>query len=122
MGNLTSTLTLKLVDDATKGIVSVGEALKKAEGQIKSIDNAFKGTNASATFQRQLAGIGRSAAEIDKVANAWKEYARAATGAENSANWTRGQAQQVRAWEQATIKSLRQVKSAEKNSPKTNKP
>ena len=94
MGNLTSTLALKFIDDATKGIVSVGQALKKAEGQIKSIDNAF-GTNASATFQRQLAGIGRSAAEIDKVANAWKEYARAATGAENSANWTRGQARQV---------------------------
>ena len=88
--------------------------MKKVEGQIKSIDNALKGSGASAGFQRQLASLGKSAAEIDSVSAAWRKYASSVGAAENAGSWTKGQANQIRSWEQATIKSLRNVESQEK--------
>lgn len=115
MSTLTSELLIKLVDNVTGPAKSVSEALKKAESQIKAIDGAMKNSGASAGFQRQLASLGKSAGDIDNVANAWKNYTRSVGAAENSANWTKGQAQQIRTWEQATIKSLRSVEAAEKN-------
>ena len=96
MANLTSQLILKLVVDVTGPAKNVADALKKAETQIKAIDRAFQGTGASNRFQQQLSSLGRSSADIDRVANAWREYARAATGAENSANWTKAQAAQMK--------------------------
>jgi hypothetical protein len=114
MPDLKSQLIVSLVDQVTGPAKTVADALKKAEGQIKSIDQAFKGTGASNRFQQQLASLGRSSADIDRVANSWREYARSAAGAENSANWTKGQAQQIKSWEAQTISALKSVSAQER--------
>ena len=116
MAQLTSELIVKLVDDVTGPAKTVGEAVKKVESQIKEIDNAFKNSGAGNKFQQQLAGIGRSSADIDRVASAWKQYASSVGAAsESSMNWTKEQTAAIKSWENQTIRSLRQVESQEKS-------
>jgi hypothetical protein len=114
MPNLKSELLIKLVDNVSGPAQKVTDALKKSESQIKAVDNAFKGTGASARFQQQLASLGRSAAEVDKVSRSMREYASAANIAGNAANWSKDQAAQMKRWETQTISALKNVSAQEK--------
>lgn len=113
MANLTSSLIMTLVDNVTGPAKSVADALKNTETQFKNIDKALAGTNASTKFREQLASLGRSSADIDRVANAWKEYASAARQAEGASSWTKTQAGQMKSWEAQMIRSLKEVGKAE---------
>ena len=115
MANLTSTLQLKLVDDVTGPAKKIGEAMQKAESTIKAIDNTLRASGASSTFTRQLAGVAKSAEQVEQVSRAWKEYAQSVRGAEGAGNWTKSQTSQMRSWETSTIRALKNVEAAEKN-------
>jgi hypothetical protein len=119
MPNLTSQLILKLVDNVTGPAQKVTDALKKSGSHIKVIDNAFKGTGASARFQQQLAALGRSSADIDSVAKAMREYASAGGAAGNPANWTREQTAQIKRGKLKQfppLRAFRHKRSCSKNS------
>jgi hypothetical protein len=114
MANLESKLILSLVDQVTGPAKSVAEALKKSESQIKAIDDAFKNSGASSKFQQQLASIGRSSADIDRVANAWRQYAASIGAAGDASKWTKEQASAINTWERNNLRSIRSVEAAER--------
>lgn len=110
MANLTSSLTIKLIDDVSKPARSVSQALKDAERKAREIAKAMAETSASDRLRRSLAGLKLSAKDIETVAAAWKDYARSSGLAAKSSDWTRTQLAGVRAWETQTIGALRAVK------------
>jgi hypothetical protein len=110
MSNLTSSLTIKLIDGVSGPAKTVANALKSAENNAKAVAKAMSGTGARDGFQRQLAGLKLAGKDIEQVAKAWKDYARSAGLAANASSWTKNQAAGVRAWEQQTIRALRAVK------------
>lgn len=110
MANLTSSLTIKLIDGVSGPAKTVASALKTAENNAKSVAKAMSGTGARDGFQRQLAGLKLAGKDIEQVAKAWKDYAKSAGLAANASSWTKSQAAGVRAWEQQTIRALRAVK------------
>lgn len=111
MGNLKSTLTIKLIDDVSGPAGKIAGALKTAETQVKALSSA----GISGRLGQQLTRLGASAADIEKVGGAWKNYAASQKLAASSSDWTRAQSGQVRAWENATITAIRNVVRAEQN-------
>ena len=109
MGNLKSTLTIALKDDVTSPANKIAGALKNAQAQIKAIASA----GISDRLGQQLTKFGVTAADIQKVGAAWKDYATTAKLAANASDWTKAQKSQVRAWENATVSSIRNVVRAE---------
>lgn len=109
MSNLTSSLTIKLIDDVSKPARTVAQALKDAERNAKSVAQAMNGAGATNRLQVGLAKLSLSAKDIERVAGAWKDYARSAGLASNAAQWTKSQAADVRRWETQTIAALRKV-------------
>src|SRR5271157_1299802 len=103
MPNLRSELILALVDNVSKPALAVEKALQKATAQVKAIEGAMAGTGLSSRFQNQLATLGTSAANVEKVSLAFKEYAKSAGLASNATSWTKTQQAQVRSWEASTI-------------------
>jgi hypothetical protein len=114
MTNLTSSLTVRLVDDVSKPARTVSQALKDAETNAKAVAKAMSGTGATDRLQRSLSGLKASAKDIEQVAGAWKDYSKSAGLAANSANWTKAQINEVKAWEKQTITSLRDVRREQK--------
>ncbi len=110
MANLTSSLTVKLIDDVSKPARSVAQALHDAEKAAKDVAKGMAGTGATDRLQKSLSKLGTSKKDIEQVAKAWQDYSRSAGLAANSAGWTKGQMASVRAWETQTISALRAVK------------
>lgn len=105
-----STLVFGLVDNVSKPARTVAQALKDAEVRVKDLAKAMEGTGVSDRLQKSLSQLKLSKGDIETVANAWKDYARAANLAADSTQWTKQQASDVKNWETRTIKSLREVR------------
>jgi len=105
MTNVSSVLTIKLIDDVSSPAAKMTAAIKKAEAQVKAL--AAEGL--SNRLGQSLTRFGASAAQIQKVGAAWREYAAASKLAANSADWTKAQAAGVRTWETATVSAIRNV-------------
>lgn len=106
MANLTSTLTIKLIDDASAPAQAIARALREAEARAQALANS----GASNRLQQRLASLGASAGEIAKVSAAWKDYASANNLAASASDWTKAQASAVRAWENSVVSSIRAVR------------
>lgn len=111
MSSKVSTLTVALKDDVSGPAAKVGQALRKAGEQAKAMARALDGTGASKTFANQLARLGLSAKEIDRVSGSLREYTRAAGLADKASDWTKADQAKVRAWEASVVASLRHVKA-----------
>lgn len=111
MANLTSTLTMRLIDDVTKPARSVAQALKDAERNAKQVAEAIAtdGARAGDKLVKSLAGLKLSAKDIEEVAESWKDYSKAAGLAAKASDWTKAQTADVRRWEAQTISALRSV-------------
>jgi hypothetical protein len=110
-GNKVSTLTISVIDEATKPAREIGEALQQAEQKVKTIAAEMgEGSGASDRFVQSLSRLKLGADDIKIVANEWKNYTTAAgiAGAETSA-LTREQISGIRNWETATLGSIRAV-------------
>ncbi len=107
---LTSTLTMNLRDNVSKPARDVAQALQDAERNVRKIAKGMADTGASDRLVKSLSRLSLSKKDIEQVASAWKDYARSAGLAANSANWTKSQAASVKAWEAQTLASLRAVK------------
>jgi TP901 family phage tail tape measure protein len=110
VANLTSSLTIKLIDGVSGPAKTVANALKTAENNAKAVAKAMSGSGARDGFQRQLAGLKLAGKDIEQVAKAWKDYAKSAGLAANASAWTKDQTAGVRAWERQTVAALRAVK------------
>src|SRR5438128_1356532 len=76
--NITSSLTIKLIDDVSGPAKTVAEALKRAEAQAKEIGKALEAAGVSDRLANQLRRLGASAGDIRAVGDAWKNYAKEA--------------------------------------------
>ena len=110
MANLTSSLTVKLIDDVSRPAKTVADALKAAETNAKAVAKAMAGAGATDKFTKSLSGLKLSAKDIDQVKTAWQGYSKAAGLAGDASKWTKTQAADVRAWEKQTVSALRNVK------------
>ena len=110
MANLTSSLTVKLIDDVSRPAKTVADALKAAETNAKAVAKAMAGAGATDKFTKSISGLKLSAKDIDQVKNAWQGYSKAAGIAGDASKWTKSQAADVRAWEKQTVAALRNVK------------
>ncbi|MGA2491840.1 MAG: hypothetical protein ABSF67_02690 [Roseiarcus sp.] len=111
MTSLTSTLTLQLKDNVSKPARSVAMALRDVEANIKLVAKGMASTGATDKFVASLAKLKLTKADIQSVANAWRDYAKSAALAADSSQWTAKQISDVRNWERATLSALRTVKS-----------
>ncbi len=110
MANLTSSLTVKLIDDVSKPARTVAEALRDAEKAARDVAKGMAGTGATDRFVKSLSGLKATRKDIEQVAAAWRDYSKSAGLAANSAQWTKKQAADVRVWERSTLSALRTVK------------
>ena len=110
MSQLTSMLTVKLIDDVSKPARSVAEALRDTARRAAEISKAMSEAGASNRFAASLSKLKLSAADINDVAKAWKDYQSAAGLARTASDWTKSQSTDVRRWEQQTVAALRNVK------------
>ncbi|GJD78026.1 hypothetical protein NBEOAGPD_1238 [Methylobacterium gregans] len=114
MTSKVSTLTVSLKDDVSGPAGAIGKALKGASDQARAMGKAMEGTGASKGFVNNLARLGLSAKDIEKVSASLKDYAKAAGLAGDASTWTKDQTAQIRQWETATIASLRHVAAEQK--------
>ena len=111
MASLTSTLTLRMIDDLSKPARTVSQALKDAARDAQDMAKGMANTGATDRFVSSLSKIKVGAKDINTVAQAWVQYSKSAGLAANSADWTKAQAANVRQWESQTISALRKVKA-----------
>ncbi len=110
MASRTSTLTVSLVDDVSRPARTVATALRQAESEVKAVSKAMAASGGgSDRLVTSLAKLKASKADIEAVANAWRDYAKANALADDASQWTKAQAAQVAAWERQTIASVRAV-------------
>jgi len=109
MANLTSSLTIKLIDDVSKPARSVAQALKDAGKAAEAVARGMGRSAGSDPFRRQLATLKLTAGELRDVRKEWLLYARASKQA-MGADWAAKGASQMRAWERQTIASIRAAK------------
>jgi TP901 family phage tail tape measure protein len=109
MANLTSSLTIKLIDEVSKPARSVAQALKDAEKAAEAVAKGMGRTAGSDPFRRQLASLKLTASELRDVRKEWLLYARASKQA-MGAEWVAKGAARMRAWERQTIASIRAAK------------
>ena len=108
MANLTSSLTIKLIDDVTRPARSVAQALKDTEKAAASVAKGM-GKVGSDPFKRSLAGLKLTASELRTVKKEWVSYAQTAKQS-MGAEWATKGAGAMRAWERQTIASIRAAK------------
>lgn len=109
MANLTSALTVKLIDDVSKPARSVSQALEEAAKRAQAVAKGMAGASATDKFVTSLSRLKLSAKDIEAVSKAWKEYSASAKLAANSAQWTKEQLAGVKRWESTTISALKTV-------------
>ncbi|WP_036285616.1 phage tail tape measure protein [Methylocystis sp. ATCC 49242] len=87
MASLTSSLTVRLIDDVSKPARTVSQALRDAE---KAAANVAKGMGKAGSdpFRRQLASLKLTGAELRDVRQEWLLYARAQKQAMGAATWS----------------------------------
>jgi hypothetical protein len=110
MSNLTSSLTIRLVDDVTGPEKKIAAALRDAAERAKMLSQTMGNTGLSKNFSMNLTRLGMSAKSIAAVSGEWKRYSSAAGLAANAASWTKKQRGEVAAWESSTIGALRAVR------------
>jgi TP901 family phage tail tape measure protein len=108
--SLTSSIDIKLIDDVSKPARTVEQALKDAERAAKAAAKGMAETKASDRFVKSLAQLKLSAKDIETVAAAWKDFAKAEGLADDASKWTKQQIADVREWERAQLAALREVK------------
>ena len=109
MANLTSSLTIKLIDEVSKPARSVAQALKDAEKAAEAVAKGMGRTAGSDPFRRQLASLKLTASELRDVRKEWLLYARASKQA-MGAEWATRSLSHMRAWERQTVASIRAAK------------
>ena len=102
MANLTSTLTIKLLDGVSGPASTIAAALKKLHAESRALSSSAKSGGG-------LNGFGANAAEIKRVGDAWRDYGRSARFAARASDWVSTQRSQMKAWEVSTVSSLRAV-------------
>lgn len=110
MGNLTSSLVVRLVDDVSGKAGRISKALALAEKQTRALAAASK-AGLSDRMATQLQRLGAGAREIDRVTAAWQSYSRAQGLAANSSKWTKEQVRGVKEWERANLAAIRSVQT-----------
>ncbi len=110
MPNLTSSLAVRLIDDVSKPARIVAQALREAEKAARDVAKGMAGAGATDRFVKSLSGLKATRKDVEQVAAAWRDYSKSAGLAANSAQWTKKQAADVRAWERNTLSALRTVK------------
>ena len=113
MANLTSSLTVKLIDDVSKPARSVAQALEQAGREAKKVADAMKGSGATDKFGAQLSKLKLGAKDVETVSKAWRDYSASAKLAASATDWTKAQAVGVKRWESQTIQALRAVQKEE---------
>jgi hypothetical protein len=108
--SLTSSISIKLIDDVSKPARTVAQALKDAERAAKAAAKGMAETKASDRFVKSLAALKLSGKDIEAVAASWKDFAKAQGLADDASKWTKQQIADVRAWERQQIAALRAVK------------
>jgi TP901 family phage tail tape measure protein len=111
MSNLTSSLTVKLIDDVSKPARSVSQALKDAANNAKSVAQSM-GKVGSGGFKNQLSGLKLTAKELRAVKGEWLSYAKVQKAALGT-NWATQGAAAMRAWEKQAVSSIRKAKAAQ---------
>ena len=111
--SITSTFTIRAIDNVSKPARTIGQALKDIETNAKAIAKGLEGSGATDRFVASLSKIKTTKRDIEQVAAAWKDYAKSAGLAGDATKWTRQQTAGVKAWERQTLASLRQVKAEE---------
>ena len=113
MGNLSSTITIAAIDNVSKPARTISQALKDMESNAKAVAKGMAGTGATDRFVNSLSKLKTTRADIEQVANAWRDYAKAEGLAANASQWTKAQSSQVRAWEANQIRAIRAVRREE---------
>jgi hypothetical protein len=113
MANLTSSLTVRLIDDVSKPARTVAQALEQAGKEAKKVAEAMKGSGGTDRLNASLAKLKLGAKDIEQVSRAWKDYSSSAKLAANASDWTKRQASDVRRWESQTISALKAVQREE---------
>ena len=114
MNSLTSTLSLVLKDDVSKPARTVAMALKDVEANTRLVAKEMAGTGLGDKFVASLAKLKLSKADIESVANAWRDYAKSAGLAADSSQWTKAQIAEVSAWKSANLSAMRTVEAERK--------
>ncbi len=109
MTNQSSSLSVHLIDDVTKPARTIAQALQEAEKQTKAVARSMADSGASNRFVANLSKLGLAGKDIDKVATAWRDYAKSAGLAANASSWTKAQSADVLNWERRTMAALRTV-------------
>lgn len=109
MGNLTSSLTVKLIDDVTGPAHKVANALKEAEARARAMGKALE-KGVSPQFAKGLEKAGLSAPKIEAAADAWRDYAKSIGLSGDRSKWRREDITKMRAWEQTHVDALRNVR------------
>lgn len=115
MPNVTSTLTIQLIDDVSSPAAKVAKALEKATKSAMDIGKALEKNGISGRMAQQLSRLGASSKDIEKVAKSFTDFSKAAGIAAKASDWTKTDIQKVRSWENATISALRRVEQEQKN-------
>jgi TP901 family phage tail tape measure protein len=114
MSNLTSTLTVALIDDVSKPARTAAQAMEQAALKAREIARSLDAVGATPRLTQAITKLGASKQTIESVANAWKDYARAEHLAADAGKWTAQQAAGVKAWERTTIGALRAVEAEQR--------
>ena len=109
MANLTSKLTLQLVDDVSKPARSVAEALAAADRRVREIAKDMSAAGASDKLTTSLAKLKTQKTDIEQAAKAWRDYSKSANLGADASKWTKTDAANVKAWERQTLSSVRAV-------------
>ncbi|WP_036280709.1 phage tail tape measure protein [Methylocystis sp. ATCC 49242] len=87
MASLTSSLTVRLIDDVSRPARTVAQALKDAEKAAAAVAKGM-GKAGSDPFRRQLASLKLTGAELRDVRAEWLAYARAQKQAMGAQAWS----------------------------------
>ena len=110
MGNISSTMTIGLVDNVSKPARTVAQALKDAERAAEQVAKGMANTGASDRFAASLSKLKLGAKDIQTVSQAMRDYAKSSNMAADASQWTKADIANIRNWERDKISALRAVK------------
>ena len=106
----TAQLEAVLKDGVSGAAAKIGTALKGTAKTAEALNRTMK-AGLSTRFTQQLSRFGLAGGDIDKVTVAFEKYRRTAGLAARASDWTKADRAKIRAWETATIASLRTVQA-----------
>ncbi len=113
MSKITSELVIKLTEDATKKAPAIAAAIDKMQSHTKALQKALADSGASNRLQASLQKLGASESDVEGVARAMRDYAKAENLAEEASLWTAAQAGKYRDMEDAAVRAVRVMKKEE---------